>query len=559
MLFIQDERSRPRPLSQADQVRSLSIILQEEFGSPFRFYHVATGREAVGAAPEDPAPAQAEPPENWDALREVAADGRASVEAVPGGRFRLVFPVPEGESPSLVAVGSVAALVPAGSAAAEQARLGKWLLSVQDRVRLSITHRTRRREDASREGQNALGWDTVMALEQLMSSQRIHNDPSRERQRALRLAAEVLRVQTVVWVPSQVNDTILIEGERLLSAWDCNQLAGLVAQAPGWEKSGVVMVNNVAEGNWGGRFPRIANLMAMPLGDKAPAGWLIALNKKAGADPAAPDAEPFRRSDAGVLAAFTAGLGMQIRSTQRYHQLKVLLVGLTRSLTAAIDAKDSYTFGHSERVARVAVELGRELGLAEDEVSDIYLGGLLHDIGKIGVSDAVLGKRGPLTPDEVEHVRQHVKIGYRILAGLRAISHLLPGVLYHHEQIDGKGYPEGLRGEAIPFIARIIAVADGFDAMSTSRPYRDALPPEKVDRIMKEGIGVQWDARVVEAFFRCRAKIHAVRQKGVGESLCTALDGAIRNGRAIEELTGSGSGLRSELDLASVEAAPREA
>ena len=155
---------------------------------------------------------------------------------------------------------------------------------------------------------------------------------------------------------------------------------------------------------------------------------------------------PFRRSDAALLMPFASLIGLHVRASQRYLHIKDLLVGLTRSLTAAIDAKDAYTYGHSERVARAAVELGRELGLQEDELSDIYLAGLLHDIGKIGIRDDVLTKRGPLTDEEFKHIQQHVVIGHRILADLHAIAHLLPGVLYHHERYDGGGYPEGLQG-----------------------------------------------------------------------------------------------------------------
>src|SRR5262249_1668079 len=149
-----------------------------------------------------------------------------------------------------------------------------------------------------------------------------------------------------------------------------------------------------------------------------------------------------------------------------------LLVGLTRSLTAALDAKDAYTHGHSERVARIAVELGREMGLEEDELGNVYLAGLLHDIGKIGVNDTVLNKAGPLTPEEEEHVKKHVTIGYAILRDLHQLKDLLPGVLHHHERYDGQGYPHGLAGDAIPLLARLLAVADSFDAMSTTRSYR---------------------------------------------------------------------------------------
>ncbi len=238
----------------------------------------------------------------------------------------------------------------------------------------------------------------------------------------------------------------------------------------------------------------------------------------------------FRKADVALLAPLAGLMELHARGSRRYQDLKELLVGLTRSLTLALDAKDSYTFGHSERMARIAVELGRELGLSDDELSDIYLAGLLHDVGKIGVRDAVLSKPGPLTPEEFEHIKQHVTIGYKILADLRPIRNLLPGVLYHHERYDGKGYPDGLAGDNIPLLARILSVADGYDAMSTARPYRDPMPCRKVEQILAEGAATQWDKQVIDAFMRSRQKIHVIRQQGVGDSLCHAIDGALRTG-----------------------------
>ena len=134
-----------------------------------------------------------------------------------------------------------------------------------------------------------------------------------------------------------------------------------------------------------------------------------------------------------LLLPFLALLKLQGSAARRFQEVKELLVGLTRSLTAAIDAKDPYTSGHCERVARIAVELDRPWDWHVDDRSDIYLMGLLHDVGKIGVDDGVLKKASPLTPEEFEHVQQHVSIGYTILPDLKTIHHLLPGVLYHHE------------------------------------------------------------------------------------------------------------------------------
>ncbi len=292
------------------------------------------------------------------------------------------------------------------------------------------------------------------------------------------------------------------------------------------------------------------NLLAVPVAARKRPGWILAFNNRvvAGRSPGNPAARrgstpgpgepasttpqivPFRRRDAALLMPFASLLGFHAQSYHRYHHIKELLVGLTRSLTAAIDAKDAYTYGHSERVARTAVELGCALGLPEDELSDVYLAGLLHDIGKIGIRDDVLTKSGPLTSDELKHIQQHVVIGHGILTDLHAIAHLLPGVLYHHERYDGSGYPEGLKGEAIPMLPRILAVADSFDAMNTSRPYRIAMPPERIDEILRQGAGTQWDPVVIDAYFRCRDRLAAIRQRGLGESLRDALDGALRQG-----------------------------
>jgi putative nucleotidyltransferase with HDIG domain len=296
----------------------------------------------------------------------------------------------------------------------------------------------------------------------------------------------------------------------------------------------------------------------MALSDRRPEapGCLIALNKREGAAatgrprgtntnadagrveapvpaPHFPPADrgavvPFRRIDAALLLPFAALLGAQSRGARRQGQVKDLFTGLTRSLIATIEAKDRYTSGHSERVARVAVELGRELGLQDVELSDLYLGALLHDIGKIGIPDSILGKRGPLDPGEFAEIRQHVIIGWRILEDFRAIAHLLPLVLYHHEHFDGAGYPEGLKGGAIPLAARVLAVADSYDAMSSSRPYRDAMPRPRIEEILARGSDAQWDGRVIAAFFRTKDRIYAIDERGIGESVWFALDNAFR-------------------------------
>ena len=143
-------------------------------------------------------------------------------------------------------------------------------------------------------------------------------------------------------------------------------------------------------------------------------------------------------------------------------------------------------------------------------VQSMYLSGLLHDIGKVGIEDSVLRKPGKLTDEEYEHIKQHVNIGHKILFDLGKLEHVLPVVLYHHESWDGGGYPKQLGAEAIPLSARIVAVADAFDAMGSDRPYRMGMPDEKIDKIFRKGAGQQWDPDVVAAFFRIRDDVREI-------------------------------------------------
>ncbi len=218
----------------------------------------------------------------------------------------------------------------------------------------------------------------------------------------------------------------------------------------------------------------------------------------------------------GLLASIIAAH----RSNARVHMdLKDLMFGVIRALTAAIDAKDDYTSGHSERVARIAVRLAEAIGLGEHEQNDLYLMGLLHDIGKIGIDDRILKKPEKLTNEEYRAIQSHVEIGVKILSDLKSLKHLLPGVEHHHEAYDGSGYPDGLRGEDIPLPARILAVADSFDAMSSSRSYRDKLSPDEIESRFERGLGLQWDPMIVNALRLHWQEIASIQEKGLGESL----------------------------------------
>ncbi len=214
------------------------------------------------------------------------------------------------------------------------------------------------------------------------------------------------------------------------------------------------------------------------------------------------------------------------RHVRVYENLKETLFGIVRCLSSAIDAKDPYTCGHSERVARIAVRLGEEMNLGRGEIGDLYLAGLLHDVGKIGIRDEVLCKPGPLTPAEEEHVQEHPIIGDRIVSNVTRLAYLRPAVRGHHERFDGKGYPDGLLGLAIPRMARSLAVADACDAMMSARRYRPPLAPARIEAIFREGSGTQWDPEIVQSFFACRHDLYSVCQRGLGQSVYVAIEKA---------------------------------
>jgi putative nucleotidyltransferase with HDIG domain len=184
------------------------------------------------------------------------------------------------------------------------------------------------------------------------------------------------------------------------------------------------------------------------------------------------------------------------------EQLEAGWLATIRSLASAVDAKDPYTRGHSQRVSELSVEIGREMGLGEPELKALAWGGLLHDVGKIGVPEAVLRKTGRLSPDESALMRAHADIGAGIVGGAEFLRDALPCVRSHHERWDGLGYPDGLAGEDIPRLARIVNAADTFDACTSERPYQTAMTADAALEILLRLRGAQIDPRVHDAIVR---------------------------------------------------------
>ena len=196
-----------------------------------------------------------------------------------------------------------------------------------------------------------------------------------------------------------------------------------------------------------------------------------------------------------------AELIARVRSALRLKELYNTLDGAEHvifSLATAVEAKDSFTERHTHRVGESARLLGQKLGLPEPTLDTLYRGGIIHDIGKIGVSDSILHKPGPLDPIELPQMQAHVAIGESIVKPLRSTSGLLPIIRHHHERFDGSGYPDGLRAREIPRAARIVSVCDAFDALVNDRPYRMRRTTEEALAVLRAGAGSQWDPETVE-------------------------------------------------------------
>ena len=191
-------------------------------------------------------------------------------------------------------------------------------------------------------------------------------------------------------------------------------------------------------------------------------------------------------------------INMQLSET--YEKLEQAYLESIETLRYTVEAKDIYTRGHSDRVSEYSVLIGKKLGLSEKDLKTLKIGGLFHDIGKIGVPDSILQKEAKLTDDEYSQIKQHPNIGVHILSNATIFKDILPIVEHHHEKWDGTGYPGRLSGENIPYFARITAVADSFDAMTSRRSYRDSLPIETVISEFENCSGTQFDPKLAELF-----------------------------------------------------------
>jgi putative nucleotidyltransferase with HDIG domain len=227
-------------------------------------------------------------------------------------------------------------------------------------------------------------------------------------------------------------------------------------------------------------------------------GVLEAINKKGKGK--------FDREDLTLLTSLADQVAIALDNSRLYEELEEMFFQTAESLADAIEKRDPYTGGHTQRVTLYSQAIAKYLQLEPLEKKWLKIASVLHDIGKIGVEDDILKKREQLTPEEFNVIKRHSDMGAEILEHIRQLREIVPGVRYHHEQVDGKGYPNGLKGKEIPILAKIVAVADTYDAMTTDRPYRKAIDKEGAIEELKRCSGTQLDKGVVDAFMQAYQK-----------------------------------------------------
>lgn len=236
------------------------------------------------------------------------------------------------------------------------------------------------------------------------------------------------------------------------------------------------------------------SMVCCPLENKGKVlGVLQAINRLEG---------EFTDSDLKLLETLAHQVAIAVENSLLYSNIKNQFYETVYAMATSIEAKDRYTGGHTKRVALFSVLIAKHMGLSKEDIEDVRLSAILHDIGKIGIDDKVLKKDAPLDKQEWEHMKQHPEMGYKILAHVKSMKKISDGMRFHHERPDGFGYPLGLKGEEIPLIARIISVADTFDAMTSTRPYRKGLEYDVAYEEIVQNKGKQFCEKVVDGFIK---------------------------------------------------------
>ena len=306
-------------------------------------------------------------------------------------------------------------------------------------------------------------------------------------------------------------------------------VTGMPEHAPSFE-AGFILNNSKENPQFAAMHDRPfrALLIAISNGEHQ-YGWLllVSFNMK----------EIFRRGEYRLLGTMTEQLALVMANTDLYRDLERFVVNLVKSMVMTIEAKDEYTRGHSDRVSKLSMRLAKEMGLEAEQLNTLQWAAILHDLGKIGTPETILNKDGRLSDNEFDAIKAHPQKGAEILKPIPQLSEALPAIRHHHERYDGSGYPDGLKGDDIPLLARIIGVADTYDAITSDRAYRAAQSHEKAMAIIADVAGVQLDPDAVSAFQRMVA---ACTKKGSGASSAMLLKMIAKEGQDAREVAGHG-------------------
>jgi putative nucleotidyltransferase with HDIG domain len=416
---------------------------------------------------------------------------RANAERFESGprEVRLAWPIYRRSRLALVALAGVPACTP------EAEGIGRRLLAaVADLVRARMVDAAASADrDATTEALTQC-YEEITLLHDLGDALRVNRPVAAFLEHVSSELRETIGAQAVAaWLPAApgIEPLTVVAGQLPFLVADVPALVERVLA--GLEPERPVLINNHVQDD-----PTIAcfsstleRLVMVPLSVGGRDCGAIAAFNRAGSEFGSPDAK--------LICSGAASSGVFVDNRRLYVELQQMMLDLVRSLVSSVDAKDPYTCGHSTRVAITCREVARALAFADEPTREAYMAGLLHDIGKIGTPEAILRKPGLLLPEEREIMQRHSRTGAQILGGIRKLEPIREAVLHHHERFDGSGYPAGLKGDAIPLLARIIALADAFDAMTSNRPYRPMMPWDDVRREIVQGVGTQFDPQVAGA------------------------------------------------------------
>jgi len=354
-------------------------------------------------------------------------------------------------------------------------------------------------------------YEEVSLIYHLSSGMTINQQPRRYLQE---LCGQVMQVANVrgmgvmLQLGAPGDDSFEISGDVQLPG---HIVARLGLDLTRWlrDKQSALVINQTLSTEFSYLSPYVTRLLAVPvMRQDLLLGALVSFDKIG---------DEFSTADSKLLSSIANQTGVFLENAGLFSDLNSLIMGLLHSLTSAVDAKDAYTCGHSQRVALLGRQIAVQAQLPASFCERVYMAGLLHDVGKIGVPETVLQKPGKLTAEEFEQMKDHVEIGAKILRDVKQVEDLVPGVRHHHERFDGRGYPDRLAGVEIPLLARLLCLADCFDAMTSNRTYRKALPIEVARMEIQRCSGTQFDPELADAFLAISVEIIRDTITSVGE------------------------------------------